>query len=177
MPHLDAVAIEASLRMLPPPGRDHGVVRLLVQRLPGEARLNPERVILDVAQGVLGDRWSLGGAPNPEAQVTLMRHDVACLLSAGGDPSMLGDNLFVDIDTSAENLPPGTVLQIGDALCAVTPKPHTGCHKFAARVGAEALALTRASGWKQMQLRGVHLRVLEGGAVELGDTARVLRRP
>jgi MOSC domain-containing protein YiiM len=59
--------------------------------------------------------------------------------------------------------------RIGEALCEVTPKPHTGCSKFAARVGAAALAITRSPAWRPANLRGVHLRVLAGGPVRPGD--------
>lgn len=177
MPHLDAPTLRARLTALPAPPRDRGVVRLLVLRLPEERRLTPASVALDPERGVSGDRWSLAEKPKLEAQVTLMRHDVAAVLCDGGDLSPLGDNLFVEIDTSTENLPPGTVLRVGASRAVVTPKPHTGCYKFAARVGQDALALTREPGWRERNLRGVHLRVLDGGEVRVGDEVVVESRP
>ena len=58
---------------------------------------------------------------------------------ANGQPLFLfGDNLLVELDVSPANLPTGTRLQVGTALCEVTPKPHTGCGKFAARFGQDA---------------------------------------
>ncbi len=153
-------------------------VGLVVQRLPGEKRATPPTITLDPLHGVVGDRWSLKN-PNPEAMVTLMRWDVADVLArrAGVPIAILGDNVFATIDTSTSNLPPGTVLEVGGATCVVTPKPHTGCSKFSARVGADAWALTREARWVPTQLRGVHLRVLVGGDVSVGDRIRVIFRP
>jgi hypothetical protein len=166
--------LDAALRGLRP-SPDSAPLRLLVQRLPGEKRATPPSVTLDPDRGVLGDRWGAVLFPNPEAMVTLMRWDVARLLV--DDPAILGDNLFADLDTSAANLPPGTIVQVGPARCEVTPKPHTGCAKFARRAGDDALAVTRSPTWKTAQLRGVHLRVLQGGEVRVGDELRVIARP
>lgn len=158
--------LDATVRTLRP-SPDRALVRLLVQRLAGGARATPDVVTLDPRHGVIGDRWGAVLFPDPDAMVTLMRWDVASLLSP--EPAIFGDNLFADLDTSARNLPPGTLLRVGTARCEVTAKPHTGCSKFARRAGEEALALTRSPAWKAAQLRGVHLRVLVGGEVRLGD--------
>lgn len=160
--------------------KDRARIAMVVQRLPGETRATPPTIVLDPVRGVLGDRWSTGILPpNPEAMVTLMRWDVAETLArrAGVRVEILGDNLFATLDTSALNLPPGTVLRVGPARCVVTPKPHRGCAKFSRRVGVDAWELTRADEWAAAQLRGVHLRVLEGGAVGIGDAISVESRP
>lgn len=174
LPHAE---LEAGLQALPAPPRSEGRVELVVLRLPGERRLSPATLRLEPGRGAVGDRWSASERPNPEAEVTLMRHDVASLLCEGPDTAILGDNLFVHLDTSGANLPAGTRLRVGGALCEVTPKPHTGCNKFSARVGPDALAITRDPAWKAQNLRGVHLRVLEAGDVSPGDAIVVLSRP
>ncbi|GDX80077.1 hypothetical protein LBMAG42_18880 [Deltaproteobacteria bacterium] len=168
--------LERELRSLSAPPRDIGVVRKLVRRLPAEGRECPESVVLDADRGLIGDQWAAGKA-NPEAQVTVMRADVASVMCRGGEYEVLGDNLFVELDTSASNLPPGTRIRVGVVECEVTPKPHTGCHKFSRRVGADALALTRTPEWKPQNLRGVHLRVLRSGRVAVGDAIVVESRP
>ncbi len=168
--------LERGLRSLSAPPLDIGVVRKLVVRSPGARRACPPSLELDTVGGVLGDPW-IDGKADIHAQVTVMRADVAALLCEGEGYEVLGDNLFVELDTSAANLPPGTRLRVGEAECEVTPKPHTGCHKFARRVGAEALALTRAAEWKLQNLRGVHLRVLRSGRVSVGDAIVVEARP
>lgn len=171
---LDRTTLEQRIRLLSP-SRDAAPISMLVQRLPGNRRQTPPSVVLDVERGVLGDRWEGSFRRKIEAQVTLMRWDVASVMHP--EPAMLGDNLFASIDTSAANLPPGTVVSVGQATCIVTPKAHTGCSKFEARAGRDALELTRDPAWKDQQLRGVHLRILEGGEVRLGDLIEILSRP
>jgi MOSC domain-containing protein YiiM len=167
------VDIEDAIRALRP-ATDRARIELVVVRPQRNERATPRRIRLDVETGVVGDHWKQGKA-NPEAQVTLMRWDVARLF--GPDPAIFGDNLFAAIDTSERNLPPGTIVQVGAARCVVTPKLHTGCSKFSARTSADILALTRADAWKPFHLRGIHLRVLESGDVAVGDELVVLSRP
>ncbi len=166
--------IEEAIRALRP-ARDRARIELVVVRPRSNERMTPERIRLDVADGVVGDRWKLGPKVHPDAQVALMRWDVANLF--GSNPALFGDNLFAAIDTSQENLPPGTLVRVGAARCVVTPKLHTGCSKFSSRTSADILALTRAEAWKPFQLRGVYLRVLESGGVAVGDEIAVLSRP
>ena len=171
---LDPIAdVEHAIRALSP-GTDRARIELVVVRPQRNERATPPRIRLDVEAGVVGDHWKRGKA-NPEAQVTLMRWDVATLF--GPDPAIFGDNLFAAIDTSERNLPPGTIVQVGAARCVVTPKLHTGCSKFSARTNADILALTRADRWKPFHLRGIHLRVLQSGDVSVGDEIVVLSRP
>ena len=172
---MDAASeLDRGLRALRPPPADVAAVEQLVLRLPGEARETPTRLRLDPEAGAVGDRWAASLVPKIDAQVTLMRADVARLL---GDPPAFGDNLLVTIDTGATNLPPGTVLRVGSARCVVTPKPHTGCAKFARRSSDVARAVLASADWRPAQLRGVHLRVLEAGDVAVGDAVRVESRP
>jgi MOSC domain-containing protein YiiM len=175
--HLAYETLEQRLRELPPPPADEGTVVLVVARPEVDERLTPERSRLTPERGVEGDRWSLRPNPNPEAQITVMRADVARLFADGQPLSLFGDNLLVELDLSPTNLPPGTRLRVGTALCEVTPKPHTGCGKFAARVGQDARDLTGAPTFEDQRLRGIHFRVLEPGDVGPGDRIQVLSRP
>lgn len=173
--HLDYATLDARVRGLSP-AKDQAVVERVVLRLSNNRRRMPGRACLDVEAGVVGDRWLDGRTPKRHSQVTLMRYDVARVLTDGNEVAILGDNLFASIDTSAENLPPGSLLRLGTALCEVTYKPHEGCSKFAARVGEDAWRLTRSDDWRAVQLRGVHLSVIESGDVGEGDRISVLRR-
>lgn len=157
------------------PGVDQAVVSLLVARPAKDVREVRARVELDPERGLVGDRWFSLKDRTPENQITLMRADVAGLLSP--TPELFGDNLFAAIDTSAANLPPGTVVAVGSARCVVTAEPHMGCSKFARRAGQVALKLTLEKAFRQQQLRGVHLRVLDAGIVSVGDALVVLQRP
>jgi len=169
--------LESQLLNLPPAPTDSGSVVHVVARPQVDARQLPERCRLTPEAGVEGDRWALHASRDHEAQITVMRADVARLLSGGQPLSLFGDNLLVELDLSDANLPPGTTVRVGTALCEVTPKPHTGCAKFAARFGMDALHLTAAPAYVSWRLRGLHVRVLSPGEVGPGDPIEVLSRP
>lgn len=174
--HLTRPQLEQALRALPAPPRDGGTVILVVARPESGSRLTPEIGILTPEGGLAGDRWAGRASGSRDNQVTLMRADAARVFANGQPLSLFGDNLLVELDLSAQNLPAGTRLRIGTALCEVTPKPHTGCGKFAARAGQDARDLTGAPGWADQHLRGIHVQVLEPGEVRPGDAIRVVRR-
>lgn len=170
------LSLLSAFQALPAPPEDRGGVSLVVLREPGEVRTLPASVLLDPVDGTIGDRWALGKR-DPDAQVTLMRADVARMLVREAGIEVFGDNLFVTLDTSRANLPAGTRLRIGEALVEVTPKPHRGCHKFAARAVPFGRDLLDLPELLPLQLRGVHVRVIVGGAVKPGDLAVVEARP
>jgi MOSC domain-containing protein YiiM len=85
---------------------------------------------------------------------------------------LAGDQLYVDLDLSEENLPPGTRLTIGAAVIEVTDQPHTGCKKFAARFGADAVKFVNSPEGKALHLRGINAKVVQGGTIRAGDTVR-----
>jgi glycerophosphoryl diester phosphodiesterase len=175
--HLAYETLEQALRELPPLPADEGSVVMVVARPEEGARLIPERCPLTPEGGVEGDRWGHRKSSNPLSQITVMRADVARLFANGQPLSIFGDNLLVELDLSNSNLPAGTRLRVGTALCEVTTQPHTGCIKFAARVGEDARNLTAAPAFGEQRLRGLHFRVLEPGEVGPGDPIRVLSRP
>lgn len=156
--------------------RDRGAVSLFVSRTSGETRETPARVRLTASAGMPGDKWDRRLPINPDAQLTVMRRDVAELIANGQPLTLFGDNLFVDLDLSAENLPVGTRLTLGSVGLVVTPKPHNGCKKFAARFGLDAMALVAAKGTRPLNLRGIYLRVIDDGEAALGDELCVVER-
>lgn len=168
--------LDAGIRALPPPPRDRGTLALILSRHADGARTTPRRIVLDRELGVPDDSWSRLPAPrNLDMQLAVMNRDVAALIAGGQPLTTFGDNLYVDLDLSAANLPFGTRLRVGRALVEMTPHPHNGCAKFDARFGNDALrfvqrAETRASNW-----RGVYWRVVEPGEVAVGDAIEVLR--
>ena len=115
-----------------------------MSRREGGVRETPDRALLDVEKGVPGDAWLRKSTRKPDAQISVMRADVAELFANGQDPSLFGDNLLVALDLSRTNLPTGSRLRIGEALLEVTPEPHDGCVKFLQRFGAAALRCTAA---------------------------------
>jgi MOSC domain-containing protein YiiM len=102
---------------------------------------------------------------------------VARLIANGQPLELFGDNLFLELDLTAANLPVGSRLRIGGAIVEVTPKAHNGCRKFQARFGAEALRFVVEASLRPRNLRGIYMRVLEPGVVSVGDPVDVLSRP
>jgi MOSC domain-containing protein YiiM len=99
------------------------------------------------------------------------------ILAAGQDVTIAGDNLFVDLDVSAENLPTGTRLRAGAATFEVTPQPHNGCKKFNGRFGNDALSFVSDPATRNQNRRGLYFKVVLAGAVVAGDTLEVVSRP
>ena len=116
-------------------------------------------------------------SPKPEAQLAVMRTDLAELIANGQSLALFGDNLLVEIDLSDANLPTGSRLRVGAAVVEVTPMPHNGCRKFDARFGSDALRFVNAKPTRHLNLRGVYWRVVEAGEVEVGSPIVVLSRP
>ena len=87
---------------------------------------------------------------------------------------LAGDQLYVDLDLSGENLPPGTRLALGSAVLEVTDEPHTGCKKFTARFGLDAMVFVNSPEGRALNLRGINARVVEAGTVRVGDAVTKL---
>ena len=76
----------------------------------------------------------------------------------------------------------GTRLVIGDpsvrgAVIEVTEPPHTGCAKFVARFGAEAMRFVNGREGRALRLRGLNARVVVPGRVRPGDAVSVAPGP
>jgi hypothetical protein len=175
--HLPLDTLAAGFHALAEPPKDAGVLALVVRRLPDGRREMPARVRLTPDEGVPGDGWSRRPPRQIDAQLAVMRRDVAALIANGQPLTLFGDNLFVDLDISTANLPCGSRLRVGEAIVEVTPKPHNGCSKFEGRFGADALRFVGPGPDRPTNLRGVYWKVVEGGAAEVGDPIRVIFRP
>ena len=173
--HLARADLERGFRALSPP-TDVGTLTLIVARGDDGHRETPERAVLTPEGGVPGDAWLRDSPEKLDAQITMMRSDVARLLANGQLLSLFGDNLLVDLDLSVANLPAGSRLRLGRALLEVTPEPHTGCVKFRQRFGGNALRLTADRRFRDLRLRGIYVKVVEQGEVALGDSISVLTR-
>ena len=175
--HLPLGELAQKLGTLPAAPRDAGRVALLVRRRPDKVRETPTRIDLGPDTGVPGDAWGRGQKPDRAAQVTVMEIDVAEMVANGQPLTVFGDNLFLALDLSVENLPTGSRLRLGRALLEVTAKPHNGCRKFAARFGHDALRLVANPQLRHRNLRGIYMSVVEAGEVAVGDAVAVVSRP
>lgn len=175
--HLGLARLEAGLRALPTAVRDTGRLALILRRHPDGERETPARVQLSCEEGVPGDGWSRRPPRDPEMQLAVIRRDVAELIANGQALTLFGDNLFVELDLSAANLPVGSRLRVGEARVEMTALPHNGCHKFQGRFGADALRFVQAKPTRDQNLRGVYWKVIEAGPASVGDAVQVLSRP
>jgi hypothetical protein len=162
--------------------RDLGRLELLVCRPDVDRRAVVNEGRLDRVYGFVGDNWSVRASStkpdrssDPNKQITIMNARVIAVLAGGKDRwPLAGDQLFVDFDLSASSIPPGTRILIGSAVLEVTPPPHRGCHKFTARFGPDATAFVNSKAGIELNLRGINARVVQEGAIRVGDPVRKL---
>ena len=160
-----------------------GVVELIVVRPAVGERDVVNEMRLDVDDGPVGDSWLVrgnrhapDGSADPQAQLTVVNGRAASAFA--GDVSrwpLAGDQLYVDFDLSIEHLPPGTALAIGDAEIVVSEKVHTGCAKFSARFGTDALRWVSTPEGRAVRLRGMNARITKSGTVRVGDPISIRR--
>jgi MOSC domain-containing protein YiiM len=169
--------LEAGLGEILRSPRDRGLLRAVVIRPATDARQSLRRCELSPEQGVQGDHWASGcwlflpdGRPHPDVQVTIMNSRAIALIAQDEARwPLAGNNLYVDLDLSAANLPPGTRLAIGAAVLEITAVPFNGCKKFAGRFGLEATRFVNSKTGKRLRLRGVYARIARPGTIEVGD--------
>lgn len=174
--HLSRAELDRRLAALPEVGRETGRLALISLRRPDGVRETPERVRLSLEEGVPGDGWSRRPPREADAQLAVIRHDIAELMANGQPVTMFGDNLYVDLDISAANLPEGTRLRVGKAIVSVSPKAHDGCMKLKERFGADALRFVQAPETRAQNRRGIYWKVVEPGSIAVGDRIEVLER-
>jgi MOSC domain-containing protein YiiM len=154
---------------------DGGTVQMIVRRPTVDEREVLDQAYLDTTGGLIGDDWLRRGT-DPAKQVTLMNARVAALVAKTRDRwPLAGDQFYVDLDLSEDNLAPGTRLAVGSAIVEVSAEPHRGCKKFAARFGVDALRLVNSPLGDRLRMRGINARVIRAGLVRTGDPLGVCR--
>lgn len=179
-PHLTMEELEASLDEIRAAPRDEGVLHLIVRRPGIDQREVLQEAELDLAEGLVGDTWKIrsssrtpDGSSHPDMQLNIMNARVIALLARQPDRwALAGDQLYVDLDLSAANLPPGTRLALGSAVVEVTDQPHTGCKKFAERFGTDALRFVNSPPGRELRLRGINAKVVRPGRIAVRELVR-----
>ncbi|HRH43408.1 MAG TPA: hypothetical protein PKY82_17390 [Pyrinomonadaceae bacterium] len=170
MKHLTTTEIEAGLDEIRQSPKDNGVLELIVRRPNPDEREVLETGELNESEGLAGDCWKSYGKVYLDAQIAIMNSRCVALLAQDNNRWQLaGDQLFVDLDLSDENLPHGTKLQIGSAILETTAQPHNGCKKFVERFGLEAMKFVNSPVGKQLHLRGIYAKVIQSGTIQKGD--------
>jgi len=178
--HLTIEELEAGLEEIRQSPKNHGTLTLIVRRPQREQREVLAEGELDLLEGLLGDNWkSRGsaktpdGSSHPDMQINIINSPLIALVAQPSDRRALaGDQLHIDLDLSAENLPPGTRLALGSAVIEVTHLPHTGCKKFTARFGLAATQFVNSAVGKQLHLRGLNAKVVQPGVIRVGDVVK-----
>lgn len=179
---LTMAELEARLDEIRQSPKDEGVLHLIVRRPQIDEREVLEEAQLDLVEGLVGDTWKMrgssrtdDGSSHPDMQITVMNARAAALVAQDKDRWQLaGDQLYIDLDLSGENLPPGTRLAIGTAVIEVSDQPHNGCKKFVSRYGLDAMLFVNSPVGKELHLRGINTKVVQPGTIHVGDVVKKL---
>ena len=179
--HLTLAELEAGLdEIIRHTPKDKGRLMMIVRRPSVGVREELDEAQLDLVEGLVGDTWRVrtskrtdDGSAHPDMQINIMNWRVADLVAQGrGRWALAGDQLFIDLDLTDANLPPGTRLAIGSAEIEVTAEPHTGCGKFIERFGVDAAKFVNSKIGRELHLRGINAKVVKAGTIRVGDRAR-----
>lgn len=174
---VDRVAALDLIRAAP---KDRGTIELIARRPATGTREVIDHARFSLELGLVGDGWhrrpsKKTGAPNLEQQITLMNsRAIAAIAPNRDDWPNAGDQLYVDLDLSAENLPPGTELEVGTAVLQVSAHPHRGCAKFTKRFGSDVTTWVNSDVGRELNLRGINAQVITEGVARRGDIIRKL---
>ena len=161
---------------------EEGPIEAIVVRPAHGERVMAESATLSLAGGVEGDHWARGcwmttedGAPHPDVQICIMpARAIRAIAGERENWAPAGDNLFIDMDLTPGNVPPGTRLAMGSVVLEITAEPHNGCQSFIDRYGRDACIFVNTGAGREMRLRGIYGRVVRDGRVKVGDTVRKL---
>lgn len=178
--HLSMTELEAGMETIRQAPNDDGTLRMIVRRPAVDEREVIGEAELTVQEGLVGDTWKVrasrhtpDGSANTDAQITLMNARAIALLAQSEDRwSLAGDQLYVDLNLGEDNLLSGTRLAVGSAILEVSAQPHTGCNKFSARFGVEAMKFVNSPEGKRLHLRGINAKVVQSGTIRVGDVIK-----
>lgn len=177
MKHLTMEELESGLGEIKKSPLDRGILELIVCRPAENEREVLEEGTLNLELGLIGDNWKTRGSSrttdgfgHPDMQINIMNSRIISLLAQEKKYwKLAGDQLYIDLNLSDENLPTGSKLKIGSAVVEVTPIPHNGCKKFTERFGINAVRFVNSPIGKELHLRGINAKVAEEGIIKVGD--------
>lgn len=176
--HFATAQLEAGLNKIRESPKDGGAVEMIVRRPQKNEREVMEVAELHLEHGLVGDTWNArGNPPKIDCQITVANSRAVALVSGKKERwPLAGDQIYVDLDLSMDNLPTGTHLAIGSAVIEISAPPHTGCSKFEARFGKDALEFVNSPEGRQLRLRGLNAKIIQPGKIRVGDKATKLPR-
>lgn len=177
--HLSMEELEAGLDEIKKSPKDKGVLELIVCRPEENKREVLEKGEISTELGLIGDNWKTRGSSrtndgfgHPEMQLNIMNARAIALIAQDKKRwKLAGDQLYIDLEISDENLPAGSQLKIGTAIIEVTSIPHNGCKKFTERFGIDAVKFVNSPIGKELHLRGINAKVIKSGNISVGDIA------
>ena len=175
--NLQTFELEQGLAAVCESPREQGVLKLIVRRPAENEREVIEAGELSCQEGLVGDNWQTrgststdDGSAHPEMQLNVMNSRMIALIAQDADRwELAGDQLYLDMDLSQNNLPPGTQLAIGSAVIEVTAEPHVGCEKFVSRFGRDAMKFVNSTLGRKLRLRGLNAKVAQAGKIQVGN--------
>lgn len=171
MKHRNSTDIAAALPHIQAAPDNNGSLEMIVTRPQEGARRQLGDCVLSEAAGAHGDRWAREATPG--RQICLMNARCIDFIAGTRDRwPLAGNTLFVDLDLSAGNLPPGQRLAIGTAEIEITDTPHAAGARFATHFGTDAHDFVNSPDGTTHRLRGVFARVTRDGRVATGDRVR-----
>lgn len=155
---------------------DEGLVELVVRRPAEGEREVLDEGLLDLELGLVGDRWAARDHQTPIfllSQLTVISTRVLSVIESDRSRwPLAGDQIYVDLDLSEDNLPAGSRLALGSAVIQISDEPHTGCAKFSARFGSDALRWINSPVGRTHRMRGLNAHIVQAGTVRPGDSIR-----
>jgi MOSC domain-containing protein YiiM len=178
--HVPRESLDPQLPALRALSSEQGTLQHIVVRPSEGERELPDTGELTIEEGLVGDRWQprldKDGRPLRETQLTIASTHLLGLIAERDRWPLSGDNLLVDMGLDGESLPAGSRLAIGDTVVVqISEVPHTGCAKFSARFGSDALKFINSPEGRRLRLRGVNAHVIVPGTVSTGDAVRRIR--
>jgi MOSC domain-containing protein YiiM len=180
--HRPTAELEMGLDFIRQSPQDAGELKMIVRRPDVNLREVLEIADLDLTDGLVGDNWKAKGSSrtdhgqaHPDMQLNIMNaRAIEWIAQSPARWPLAGDQLYIDLDLSRENLPPGTRLALGDAIIEVTAQPHTGCKKFVERFGLDAMLFVNSEVGRSLNLRGINAKVIQPGRIQVGELATKL---